>query len=108
MLKNFYLYLQQIGEHRDLVLQTDHDEFTNFTMCSSGLEGLAEDLVCRINVNWGASYTGKVDIYSHPSELMTKHLQVVGFPISELDRKKFERFLPKRISVNWVEEIKTK
>jgi len=107
MLKYFYLYLQQIGKHRDLVLQTDHDEFTNFTSSSLGLEGLARDLVSSIRVNLGNSYSGKVDIYSHPNELMTKHLQVVGFPISKPDRKRFERYLPKGICVNWVEQEKT-
>jgi len=110
MLKDFYLYLQQIGKHRDLVLQSDYvdrgdgEGFTNFAMCSSGLEGLAEDLIFRIQINWGRDYIGKVNIHSSPNELMTKHLHVVGFPISKSQRRKFEGYLPKGISVNWVEK----
>jgi len=113
MLRDFYLYMQQIGRYRDLVLQSnyvdigDGEGFSNLTMCSEGLEGLADDLVGRIHVSWGAGYR-RVDIHTLPNELMTKHLQVVGFPISKAQRKKFERYLPSEISINWIEKEKTK
>jgi len=106
MLRNFYLYLERIGKHTEPVLQTDHDEFTNFGICSSGLEGLAEDLVSSIHVNWGAGYSGKVDVHNFAVGLIASYFTT--FPLSKPQRRKFEKYLPKEISVNWIEEIKTK
>jgi hypothetical protein len=90
------------------IIQTNHEQFSSSTMSSLGLEGLADNLICSLNVSFGREFKGKIDISSSVPIRLQKYSPGVYNDFPQSSRIKFEQYLPERIKINWVEENKLK
>lgn len=84
------------------ILQTDHGDFSNATMSSCGLEGLAQHLVSAINMHRERDFKGDVEIDSSVPTIFQKYSPGVYQNFPDSLKRTFEEYMPERIKIKWV------
>jgi len=107
MIKEIYLYNQRKNKRLYPELVIIQTKFLS-TSSNLSLEELADVLIDEVRVCYGRSYAGKVKIKPYAPPNLNKLIICEDIsPLREVQRCKFEKYLPSAICVEWVEQEKT-
>lgn len=105
MLNAIYLYGLRVCSKNIPVLVESRSAFSNATSCSTGLLGLAGHLVDIVERNFSSDYRGPIKIIKHAPVLDMAYAfsDYYTYVLPEKQRQSFQRLLPKKMQIDWVD-----